>query len=108
MSTPWRPPIIETPRLILRPLAESDCDAVFAYASNSKMTRFTLWETHGSVADSLFFVRDYARSRYLEQVPEPLGIVLKNTPAAGVIGGIGCFWVSQTDGVMELGYNVGE
>jgi RimJ/RimL family protein N-acetyltransferase len=108
MSTPWRPPTIETQRLILRPLDEADRDAVFRYASNPNMTRFTLWETHQSPTDSLFFVRDYARSRYLEQVPEPLGIVLKDEPARGVIGVLGCFWVSQPDGVMELGYNVGQ
>jgi RimJ/RimL family protein N-acetyltransferase len=108
MSVPWRPPIIETERLILRPLDEADRDAVFRYASNPNMTRFTLWETHQSPADSLFFVRDYARSRYLEQVPEPLGIVLKDEPARGVIGALGCFWISQPDGVMELGYNVAE
>jgi ribosomal-protein-alanine N-acetyltransferase len=108
MPEPWRPPTIETERLILRPLDESDCDAVFRYAANPNMTRYTLWETHRSPADSLFFVRDYARSRYLEQVPEPLGILLKDEPERGVIGGLGCFWISQSDGVMELGYNVGE
>jgi ribosomal-protein-alanine N-acetyltransferase len=104
----WRPPIIETPRLILRPLEESDATAVFLYSCNPKMTRFTCWDTHQTLEDSLYFVRDYARSRYREKVPDPLGIILKNDPTGAVIGSVGCFWSSKPDGVMELGYHIAE
>ena len=106
--TTWRPPTLESPRLLLRPIEESDRDAVFAYASNPNMTRFTLWETHQTLEDTLMFVRDYAQARYREGVPEPIGIVLKDAPAAGVIGSLGCFWVSRPNATMELGYALGE
>lgn len=108
MASPWRPPTLETARLILRPFDEGDAEAVYAYASNPNMTRFTLWDTHRSIDDSLFFVRDYAQARYQEHVPEPLGIVRKGDPDRLVVGALGCFWTSKPDGVMELGYNVAE
>ena len=104
----WLRPRIETPRLILRPLEESDLTAVFLYCSNPNMTHFTLWETHQTLEDSLYLVRDYAQSRYREQVPDPMGIILKNDPDEMVIGTLGCFWSSKPDGVMELGYHIAE
>jgi ribosomal-protein-alanine N-acetyltransferase len=65
-----------------------------------------LWDAHRSLNDTRAFVGDYARSRYLEGVPEPLGIELK---AAGrLVGSLGCFWASRKDRCMELGYWVAE
>ena len=106
-SLAWRPPILETERLYLRPLDENDADAVFAYAGNPNMTHYTLWETHRSRDDSLLFVRDYAYSRYCERVPEPLGMTLRERPD-WVIGSLGCFWVSKPNAIMELGYALSE
>jgi ribosomal-protein-alanine N-acetyltransferase len=103
----WEPPTLTTERTLLRPLTEDDAPAVFAYASNPKLTRFTLWETHLTLDDSLAFARDYARSRLFEHVPEPLGLCLRSDPAT-VIGSVGCFWASRPNATMELGYALGE
>ena len=100
--------MLETDRLLLRAVEESDLDAVYAYASNPNMTHFTLWETHQSPEDTLTFVRDYAQSRYREQVPEPYGIVVKADREPRVVGSLGCFWTSQPNGSMELGYALAE
>ena len=108
MILDWRPPTLETPRLVLRPLCERDLPAVFAYASDPRVTRFTLFDTHKTLDDSRQFVLEYAVMRYAEKVPDPLGIVRKDVPHRGVVGALGCFWASQKDGVMELGYCVGE
>jgi len=105
-STDWRPPILNTPRLVLRPFEEADARPLFALASNPRVTQFTLWEHHKSIADSEMFVRDYARCRYLEGVPEPYAVCLKDDDA--VIGAVGCFWSAQPHGTMELGYWIGE
>lgn len=105
---PWQPPILETPRLRLRPLTAADATAVFLYASNPRMTDYTLWETHASIDDSLWFVTEYARSRYANAEPDPLGIVLKDDPLGTVIGSVGGFWASQSNGVLELGYSLAE
>ncbi|HEY8505529.1 MAG TPA: GNAT family protein [Gemmataceae bacterium] len=108
MASDWLPPCLEGARVRLRPLREADAEAVFAYCSNPNMTRFTLWETHQGMADTKLFVRDYARSRYREQVPEPMGIVLRDDPADRVIGTAGCFWASKPNLTMELGYALAE
>jgi ribosomal-protein-alanine N-acetyltransferase len=108
LNLDWKPPVLETPRLILRPIDERDAGDVFLYASNPTVTRYTLWNTHETIDDTLIFVRDYALSRYVEHEPDPIAIVLKNDPTGSVIGTVGCFWASKKDGVMELGYNLAE
>ena len=40
------PPIIETPRLILRKLLKSDSEDMYEYSSNREVTRYLLWEPH--------------------------------------------------------------
>ena len=76
MSLDWRPPRLETDRLVLRPVTSDDAPAVFRYCANPNVTRFTLFETHQSVADSLWFVEEYARSRYASREPDPFGLVV--------------------------------
>lgn len=102
----WRPPVLETERLTLRPLDERDAPAVFEYASNPNVTRYTLFDTHRTIDDALAFVGEYARGSYLEGVPAPLGVILKKTGA--LIGTIGCRWASVPNRCMELGYAIGE
>jgi ribosomal-protein-alanine N-acetyltransferase len=108
LTLDWQPPVLETPRLLMRPVTEVDAAAVFVYACNPAVTRFTLWDTHATIDDSLLFVRDYPRSRYPNREPDPMMIVLKGDPTGAPIGSVGCFWASQKDGVMELGYNLAE
>jgi ribosomal-protein-alanine N-acetyltransferase len=104
----WRPPILETERLVLRPYEESDAPLIFPLASNPNSTRFTLWEHHKSLDDSDTFTRDYARSRYAEGVPDPLAVCLKEDPERKPIGSVGCFWASAPNRCMELGYWLAE
>jgi len=58
-------PDLRTPRLSLTPFLEADAEAVFAYASNPNVSRFTTWETHTSVADAERFIR-WVRGREAE------------------------------------------
>jgi ribosomal-protein-alanine N-acetyltransferase len=108
LNLDWKPPVLETPRLILRAVAADDAGDVFLYACNPTITRYTLWNTHETIDDTLVFVRDYAQSRYVEREPDPIAIILKSDPTHSVIGSVGCFWASKKDGVMELGYNLAE
>ena len=108
MSLDWSPPVLETDRLILRPITAADAPAVFLYASNPNLTRFTLFETHETLDDSLWFVSDYVRSRYASREPDPFGIVLKADPVRVVVGALGAHWASQPNGTMELGYSIAE
>jgi RimJ/RimL family protein N-acetyltransferase len=107
MPPDWRPPILTTARLTLRPFVEADAEPLFQHASNPNATRFTLWDHHKSVADTTAFVRDYAQLRYREGAAEPYAITL--TPdLANPVGACGCFWSSQPNKTMELGYWIAE
>ena len=107
MPPDWRPPVLTTPRLVLRPFVEADAAPLFEHASNPNATRYTLWEPYKSVADSIAFVRDYAQLRYREGMADPYAITFVNDPATP-IGSCGCFWVSEPNKTMELGYWVAE
>jgi ribosomal-protein-alanine N-acetyltransferase len=102
----WRPPILETPRLRLRPFEESDVDALFAVARNPNVTRFTLWDAHRTPDDARAFLRDCALASYLERLPDPYALVLKEGDA--LIGAAGARWASQKDRCMEFGYWLAE
>jgi [ribosomal protein S5]-alanine N-acetyltransferase len=104
----WQPPTLETDRLLLRPVTADDAPAIFAYAANPAVTRFTLFETHQTIDDSRWFVADYARSRYACQEPDPFAIVWKDDPQGLVIGSLGAHWASQPHGTMEFGYALAE
>lgn len=108
MNLDWTPPILETERLILRPVTDDDALGAFLYASNPNMTKFTLFETHQTIEDSRWFVNDYRRSRYASQEPDPFAIVLKRDPVQMMVGAVGAHWVSQPNGAMEIGYAIAE
>jgi ribosomal-protein-alanine N-acetyltransferase len=108
LNLDWKPRTLETERLILRPLSESDVVDVFLYACNPNVTQHTLFNTHETLDDTLFFLRDYRLSRYANGEPDPLGIVLRDDPTHCVIGAMGCHWLSRPDGVMEMGYALAE
>lgn len=103
----WRPPTLETQRLILRPIELSDAEAIFQYAKNPNVSRFTLWEPHQTIQDSLNYIKEYVFNYYAQGVPEPFGISLKENPQK-LIGTVGCFWSSRHDKSMELAYAISE
>jgi ribosomal-protein-alanine N-acetyltransferase len=49
-------PSLETDRLVLRKMTLDDAEAIFAYASEHEVSRYTLWETHRSIEDSRAFL----------------------------------------------------
>jgi len=103
----WTPPTLETDRLLLRPVTPNDAPAVFDYASNPNVTRFTIFETHRTIDDSRWFVNDYVRSRYTCKEPDPFAITFKERPER-MVGALGAHWASQPNGTMEMGYAIAE
>ncbi|MGZ3782876.1 MAG: GNAT family N-acetyltransferase [Pseudobdellovibrionaceae bacterium] len=103
----WKPPTLETSRLVLRPIELTDAESIFEYAKNPNVCKYTLWEAHQSVEDSLKYIQEYVFGYYSRGVPEPLGITLKEAPQK-VIGTVGCFWTSKLSKSMELAYAIGE
>lgn len=58
MSAPYRPPDrLRTERLILRPSALRDADAIYgAYATDPDVTRYVGWRPHGSVDETVAYL----------------------------------------------------
>jgi len=56
------PPVLHTDRLLLRPVTLHDAEAVYSYASDPRVTRFMIWETHRSVEDARAFLREVLRA----------------------------------------------
>ncbi|MCF8058662.1 MAG: GNAT family N-acetyltransferase [Bacteriovoracaceae bacterium] len=102
----WIPPTIETKRLILRDLRESDAQDIFSYAQKPIISKYTLWEPHQSLEDSIDYIKNYAGKYYQEGTPEPFAIELKENKK--MIGGVGCFWVSKKNKMMELAYVISD
>lgn len=100
-------PTLKTERLTLRPITIEDRDAIFSYASNPNVSRYTMWEPHQTPEDSESFINEYILPNYQKGVLEPLGVGLAETPQ-DLIGTVGCFWVSKNNKCMELAYALAE
>jgi uncharacterized protein YbbK (DUF523 family)/RimJ/RimL family protein N-acetyltransferase len=77
-------PVLETERLIVRPLTDADADGVWAYAHDPEVGPGAGWAPHRRLDDSLFFIREIASA------PHVFGLFEKETGAvvgsAGLIG----------------------
>ena len=93
-------PELETERLLLRKLRLSDAEAVFAYASDSEVTRYVLWDTHGSIEDSENFLR-FANEGYERGDFGGWGLILK---ASGAFVGTCGLEAAPEHARAELGY----
>jgi RimJ/RimL family protein N-acetyltransferase len=71
-------PIIQTKRLLLRPIKVTDKEAVFSYAKDPKVGPLAGWEPHQSIDDSLKFIEYAIRKREYGQ-PGVYAMVLKET-----------------------------
>jgi ribosomal-protein-alanine N-acetyltransferase len=69
-------PTLETERLILRKMTLEDAEAIFAYASDPEVSRYTLWETHLSIEESRAFLELEVSKRESGGEPD-WGIVYK-------------------------------
>jgi len=69
-------PRLETDRLILRKMRLEDAQDMFEYASDPEVSRFTLWDYHKTIEDSLAFLSCVLKG-YEEHQIENWGIVYK-------------------------------
>lgn len=96
---------ITTPRLLIRKLGIGDAEDIYAVSCNPAVSRFVLWETHRSIADSRSMIRGVLRS-YRAQEPAALAIVLRET--GRVVGTIGFLWIDREHNTAEIGYSLAE
>jgi ribosomal-protein-alanine N-acetyltransferase len=98
----FRPPVIQTERLLLRPWDPNDADAVYAYASDPEVARYMFWHRHESVADAHFFLNEIVAEGY-DKGWFSYALCSLELPELA-IGGVSLEWKPEEHQVMELGY----
>lgn len=96
-------PVLETPRLILRPVAMRDAQDIFDYSRDPEVARYVLWDAHRTLADSRAYIR-YLHRQYREGQPSSYAIVLRET--GRVIGTIGFMSYAEDNASAEIGYSM--
>ena len=96
-------PVMETDRLILRPLTEADAQAAFEnWTSDAQVARFMRWERHADIAQTKEWLAAEAALADSEDVYD-WGLVEKQS--GELIGSAGLVF-NEDEGMFELGYNV--
>jgi ribosomal-protein-alanine N-acetyltransferase len=101
-DVPWRPPQLTGERVLLRPWRAEDEEAVFAYASDERVTPYMAWDRHTSRADSHFFLHELVAANYRTEQLD-YAICLAAEPDVAV-GGMGIYLRSLQHRTAELGY----
>ena len=93
-------PILETERLILRPLCIGDVEAVFEWASDERVTKYMIYPTHKSIETTLEWLQSIDHST---DTAYDFGFVEK---ASGkLIGSGGLYWEYDSK-QWRIGYNL--
>lgn len=95
-------PVLQTDRLILRPLRRKDAADIFSYASDPEVSRYVLWDPHRSVSETRSYIR-YILALYRRGLPSSWAVVHRET--GRVIGTIGFMWYSEANSSAEVGYS---
>ena len=98
-----RLPVLETPRLILRPMRMRDARDIYAYSSDGQVARYVLWEPHRSLSETREYIRAIRRL-YRAGLPSSWAMELRETNR--VIGSIGFMWYSPENHSAEIGYSL--
>ncbi|WP_127590587.1 GNAT family N-acetyltransferase [Paenibacillus lautus] len=71
-------PILETDRILLRPITYADIDNMYQYCAVPQVSRYTTWNYHRSKEDTKGFI-DFVLNRYETEKVGPWGIEHKET-----------------------------
>lgn len=98
-----RTPILETERMILRPLMLADAETIFTnWTSDPDVAKFMIWNIHKSISDTREWLQSEEENIEGETVYN-WGFVLKET---GELIGSGGIVYKPDKGMYELGYNI--
>ena len=92
-------PVLETERLILRPLSIDDLDAVYKWASDPRVNKYMIYPLYKSKDDGV----EWLNTLYEDDDKKDFGFVLKET--GELIGSGGIYYHSDID-VWSIGYNL--
>ncbi len=93
------PPILETERLILRPLTIDDLQTVFKWTGDPRVNKYMIYPLYKSAEDG----RQWLESLYEDEKKLDYGFVLKST--GKLIGSGGLYYHEDID-VWSIGYNI--
>lgn len=93
--------MIETSRLILRPVCRDDAKSIFAYSSDEETTRYVTYDTYRSMDDAYVSLDRFFLNRDPETWFEAMAIVLKD--CGTMIGTVDASCIRRGDEV-EIGY----
>lgn len=96
-------PVLETERLILRPMRMSDARDLYSYAQDREVSRHVLWDAHRSIGQSRDFLRAAIR-QYRRGQPASFAITLRDS--GRMIGTIGFMWINPDHKSGEVGYSL--
>lgn len=97
-------PPLQTERLLLRRMGAGDAEDLFSYASDPEVTRYVVWETHCSLADSLAFLQ-YTEEQYRKKEVSSWGMVLRES--GRLIGTVGFVNWLPPHARAEIGFVLG-
>ena len=92
-------PVLETERLILRPLTIDDLQAIFKWAGDSRVNKYMIYPLYKNPEDGL----EWLESLYEDEKKLDYGFVLKST--GELIGSGGLYYHEDID-VSSIGYNI--
>jgi len=99
----WRPPTLQSARLVLRGYEPSDAEAIFAYTSDVETTLHMAWDRHGSMRDTWTYLNGWVANGYARRQLY-YAICLREQPER-VIGGVGAS--AHGERSYQLGYVLG-
>lgn len=101
-KNPDFPPVLETPRLFLRPIRMSDAADIFDYASDPEVARYMSWDCHTSLSDTQAYI-EFTTDAYRTGGHYDYAFESKET--GRVIGAGGAFKdIAEGDTCAEIGY----
>lgn len=96
-------PILETERLLLRPLTTNDVESAFSnWTSDPDVAKFMRWELHSNISETFEWLVSEETLIESDSVYN-WGFVLKET---GELIGSGGLVFIESKGMYELGYNI--
>lgn len=96
-------PIIETERMILRPLSVADAADIYErWTTDERVAKYVRWSVHRSVEDTIQWLKAEEESIPGDNAYQ-WGFTLKES---GYLFGSGGIFLNEDEGVWELGYNL--
>ncbi len=96
-------PVIETERMILRPLSVADANDIYErWTSDDRVSKYVRWCTHSSVKDTIEWLKVEEKNISSDKIYQ-WGFTLKDS---GYLFGCGGVNFNEEEGVFELGYNI--